>query len=165
MNGDEKKGSFRLDYSAPTDDERREIESIREKYLPQKESATKMDRLRALDAKITSTARAAALSLGIAGTLIFGLGMCMVLEWSVVAGGVVVSVLGAAVAACAHPLHTFLLRRGKEKYGDEIIKLSGELLGDDRRDVSRTDASDDRSRTDGNNDGNNDGNDVRGSEE
>lgn len=152
MNGDEKRGSFRLDYSAPTDDERREIESIREKYLPQKESATKMDRLRALDAKITSTARAAALSLGVAGTLIFGLGMCMVLEWSVVAGGVVVSVLGAAVAACAHPLHTFLLRRGKEKYGDEIIKLSGELLGDDRRDESRTDGSDD-------------GNDVRGSEE
>lgn len=55
MNGDEKKGSFRLDYSAPTDDERREIESIRGKYLPQKESATKMDKLRALDAKITST--------------------------------------------------------------------------------------------------------------
>ncbi len=152
MNGDEKKGSFRLDYSAPTDDERREIESIRGKYLPQKESATKMDRLRALDAKITSTARAAALSLGIAGTLIFGLGMCMALEWSVVVGGVVVSVLDAAVAACAHPLHTFLLRRGKEKYGDEIIKLSGELLGDDRRDESRTDGSDD-------------GNDVRGSEE
>lgn len=161
MNVDEKKGSFRLDYSAPTDDERREIESIRGKYLPQKESATKMDKLRALDAKITSTARAAALSLGVAGTLIFGLGMCMVLEWSVVAGGVVVSVLGAAAAACAHPLHTFLLRRGKEKYGDEIIKLSGELLGDDRRDGSRTDGSDDRSRTDGSDDGN----DVRGSEE
>lgn len=106
-------------------------------------------------------ARAASLSLGVAGTLIFGLGMCMVLEWSVVAGGVVVSVLGAAAAACAHPLHTFLLRRGKEKYGDEIIKLSGELLGDDRRDVSRADASDNRSRTDENNDGN----DVRGSEE
>ena len=59
---------------------------------------------------------------------------------------------GATAAACAHPLHTFLLRRGKEKYGDEIIKLSGELLGDDRRDGSRTDGSDD-------------GNDVRGSEE
>ena len=68
---------------------------------------------------------------------------------------------GAAAAACAHPLHTFLLRRGKEKYGDEIIKLSGELLGDDRRDGSRTDGSDDRSRTDGSDDGN----DVRGSEE
>ena len=51
MNGDEKKGSFRLDYSAPTDDERREIESIRGKYLPQKESATEMDKLRAEAAK------------------------------------------------------------------------------------------------------------------
>lgn len=139
MNNDDKNGGFRLDYSAPTDDERREIESIREKYLPQKENATKMDRLRALDAKIARSARAAAVFIGITGTLIFGLGMCMVLEWSAVAGGVAVSVLGAAVAACAHPLHTFLLKRGKEKYGDEIIKLSGELLGGDRRDVSRTD--------------------------
>ena len=40
----------------------------------------------------------------------------------------------------------------KKMNGDEIIKLSGELLGDDRRDGSRADASDD-------------GNDVRGSEE
>ena len=42
-----------------------------------------------------------------------------------------------------------------------LLILSGELLGDDRRDVSRTDASDDRSRTDASDDGN----DVRGSEE
>ena len=38
---------------------------------------------------------------------------------------------GIAILACALPLHSKLQKRGKEKYGKEILELSEELLKDE----------------------------------
>ena len=40
---------FNYTYSAPTEEERKEIDSIRRKYAPQEQTETKLQRLRRLD--------------------------------------------------------------------------------------------------------------------
>lgn len=118
---------FKFTYTAPAPDERREIEGIRNRYLPPDERAEKMARLRALDRRARRPPFFAALGLGAGGTLLFGLGMSMVLEWGLFVWGVLTSVLGAGMAALAYPAGKFLRRRCREKYAPEILALSEEL--------------------------------------
>ena len=115
---------------APTEEERREIESIRAAYRKDVRSE-KLERLRRLNARVKNAAMSVALTLGVLGLLVFGLGMTMILEWGILAGGVAVSAAGVLPMAAAAPAYNFVLRRGKEKYGEEIVRLSEELLGDD----------------------------------
>ncbi len=122
------KESFKYNYSAPTEAERREIESIRRSYTAADREGGKLERLRALDKRVKSVSLALALTFGIVGILVFGLGLSMVLEWNLIFGGVSVSVFGALFMCFAHPLHKLLLKRGRKKHGAEIIKLSEELL-------------------------------------
>ena len=121
---------FRYTYTAPTEEERREIESIRAAYRKDVRSE-KLERLRRLNARVKNGAMSVALTLGVLGLLVFGLGMTMILEWGILAGGVAVSAAGVLPMAAAAPAYNFVLRRGKEKYGEEIVRLSEELLGDD----------------------------------
>ncbi|HIX09401.1 MAG TPA: hypothetical protein H9683_04380 [Firmicutes bacterium] len=121
---------FRYTYTAPTEEERREIESIRAAYRKDVRSE-KLERLRRLNARVKNVAMSVALTLGVLGLLVFGLGMTMILEWGILAGGVAVSAAGVLPMAAAAPAYNFVLRRGKEKYGEEIVRLSEELLGDD----------------------------------
>ena len=120
---------FQYTYSAPTEEERKQIESIRKQYVEQKETEGKMERLRMLDRKVKTTANTVALSVGIVGTLVFGTGMTMVLEWSMLLDGIAVSALGSVCVALAYPLYQAVLKRNKKKYGEEILRLSEELLG------------------------------------
>ena len=121
---------FDYKYSAPTAEERREIDNIRRQYEPREKTETKLEKLRKLDSKVKNTAIITSLSFGIVGCLIFGLGLSMVLEWSLYLWGVVVAVVGAVGMISAHPLYKLFLKKGKQKYGDEILKLSGELLNE-----------------------------------
>ncbi len=121
---------FRYTYTAPTEEERREIESIRAAYRKDVRSE-KLERLRRLNARVKNVAMSVALTLGVLGLLVFGLGMTMIFEWGILAGGVAVSAAGVLPMTAAAPAYNFVLRRGKEKYGEEIVRLSEELLGDD----------------------------------
>ena len=66
---------FKYTYSAKEQDE---IKRIRQKYQIQEEDG--INRLRRLDAEVTSKATAIALSIGIVGTLIMGTGMSLILS-------------------------------------------------------------------------------------
>ena len=120
---------FSYTYTAPTAEERREIEDIRKKYLPPENAYGTLERLRALDKKAKTPALVAGVTLGVVGALILGLGMSMALEWNMIAWGAVVGVAGIALAAIAYPAWKFLFGRGKKKYGKEILDLSEQLLG------------------------------------
>ncbi len=126
------KKEFRYTYSAPTEQERREIESIRGNYLPASARQSKTEELRMLDARVRRTPMIASLTAGIAGTLIFGGGMALFLELGQPVWGIVLSLLGAAVAAAAYPLHRLLLRRFRQKYGARILALCDELLPENK---------------------------------
>ena len=123
--------SFEYTFTAPTERERREIESIRRQYRP-KPGQDKLDRLKLLDGRVRSTAVAVSISAGVVGSLAFGLGFAMVTEWSLTVPGIVVAGVGFLVACAAYPLYRILLRRGKKKYGEEIVALANELLGEEK---------------------------------
>ena len=121
---------FDYKYSAPTEEERREIDNIRRQYTPRDKSKTRLERLKKLDAKVKNTALAVSLTVGIVGCLIFGLGLTMVLEWNLLLWGVIVAAAGAIPMIFAYPLHKYALKKGKQKYAEEILKLSDELLNE-----------------------------------
>lgn len=122
---------FTYDYSAPTNDERREIEDIRRRYGGEKIKDDKLAKLRNLDKKVKNLPTAVSLSLGVGGTLIFGLGLAMVLEWEILLFGVIVMLIGCVPAAFASAAYNILLEKNKRKYGEEILLLSEELLNGD----------------------------------
>ena len=124
---------FNYTYKAPTEDERREIESIRKQYLKSGNDGStedKLKRIRKLNDRVNGIAMAFSLAAGIIGMLIFGLGFSMVLEWGMIALGIIVAILGIPLIAIAYPLYNLLLKNGKEKYGDEILRLSDEILNE-----------------------------------
>ncbi len=122
---------FNYVYTAPTVEERKEIDSIRRQYAEEeKGEESKLDRLRKLDARVKNVANCVGIVLGVVGLLIFGLGITMILEWSLLWGGIPVAILGGGVMAIAYPTYKRALRRGKKKYGEEILRLSEELLSE-----------------------------------
>ena len=119
---------FEYSYTAPTEAERREIASIRKQYETKSEKQIKIDRIRRLDSFVQSFSMTLSLIIGVMGTLIFGLGMAMILVWSITVFGIIVCVVGAVPVAAAYPIFLVTMKRTKEKYGEEILKLSDEIL-------------------------------------
>lgn len=117
---------FEYTYVAPTQAERKHIEHIRESYLPKQENA--FTRLQQLDKKVQTPPMVTALTLGIIGTLIFGLGLALILEWNNLPLGTALSALGLVPILLAYPLYRAVLKRQKEKYAEEILQLSENLL-------------------------------------
>lgn len=127
---------FKFTYKAPTEDERREIADIRRQYTVGKnKEETKLDRLRKLDNYVNSFSVIVGLVIGVFGTLIFGTGLsAILLNWSF-ALGIVLCILGFAVAICAYPAYAKTLNYNKKKYGEEILRLSEELLNENNEDT------------------------------
>lgn len=126
-----KENKFDYVYSVPTENERREIESIKKQYMAAPKEESKLERLRNLNKRVTRPPLIVGLTTGVIGTLVMGLGMTMVLEWNLWIGGVIVGVLGIAMIAVAYPIYRAVLNRNKKKYGRQIIELSNELLNAD----------------------------------
>lgn len=121
---------FNFKYTAPSQEERKEIDSIRRQYAPQEQTETKMEKLRRLDALVKNTAIIWSLCLGVVGALIFGFGLTMVLEWSVWLWGIALMVIGSVPMAIAYPVYKVVLQKYKNRYGEEILRLSEELLNE-----------------------------------
>ena len=113
--------SFNYNYSATRN---REVESIRRKYMPKEES--KLEKLKRLDLRVQMAGTVEALSLGIIGALVFGVGMCFFLN--VFAGAdwlsAVLMILGSAIMIPAYPIHRRLEQKTKEELTPEILHLS-----------------------------------------
>ncbi|MBO5067409.1 MAG: hypothetical protein J6C62_03285 [Clostridia bacterium] len=125
---------FEYTYSTLTEAERFEAEHIRNKYLKKEVKSDKLSRLRKLDGKVKNIPTCIGLILGVIGTLIFGLGFTMILEWSLILWGVLVSAVGLLVASTAYFLYEKSSTYLREKYSQEILQLSGELLGEENQD-------------------------------
>ena len=121
--------AFNYTYAAPTESERKEIESIKRQYVDEgKKEESKLQRLRRLDSKVKNTPVIWSLCVGVIGTLIFGFGLTMVLEWDELLIGAAIMAVGAIPIALAYPIYKRILKNGKKKYGGEIVRLSEELL-------------------------------------
>lgn len=118
---------FRYNYSAA---QNKEVQAIRNKYLPQQES--KLDELRRLDRYVQSAGMMQALSVGILGCLIFGLGMCLAMQviGHSVAFGAVLGICGVIIMVFAYPVYRSVFGKAKEKYKARILTLAAELCGE-----------------------------------
>lgn len=116
---------FEYTYSAPQNDE---VKNIREKYLPKKE--TKMEQLRRLDESTTKKGLACSLALGIAGSLILGIGMCCALLWGkyLMIPGIIIGSVGIAGIALAYPLSIRITKKERARLAPAILKLTAELM-------------------------------------
>ena len=131
-----KEGAFRYSYSAK---EQEEVKRIREKYAPSEEKEeNKLERLRRLDNRATSSAQIVSLVCGIVGTLILGFGMSLVMtELSSILGslrdyamgfGIAIGLVGGILASLAYPAYLYVLRKARKKIAPEILRLSDELM-------------------------------------
>lgn len=116
---------FNYTYTAPTERERKEIQGIRRQYLAEEQQESALEKLRRLDGKVKNPATCIALLLGVVGTLIFGLGMAMVLEWGVIVGGVIASAAGLVPVIFAYPAYSWILQRNKKKIRRRNLTADG----------------------------------------
>ena len=121
---------FNYTYTAPTEEERKEIAMIRKQYQPVEKTESKLERLRRLDSAVKNAPVVIALVLGVLGTLIFGTGLTLILEWQIWSWGVVCMGVGAIPMVLAYPVYLGVLHAKKRKYGAEILQLSEELLNE-----------------------------------
>ena len=119
---------FKYKYSAPSQEEWREIERIRNQYTIETNTESKVEKLRRLDSKVKNTANGWAISVGTLGILLFGAGLACVLELGQTLLGVALAAVGVVPVLLAYPLYTRVLAIMKKKYGAEILQLSEELL-------------------------------------
>jgi cytochrome c biogenesis protein CcdA len=121
---------FRIDYEGKNDNIKEEVESIRNSYLEKSSSQKKLEELRKIDSKVKNTPLIIALSFGIIGTLVFGFGMSLILEFKNYIFGIIVSIIGMILIALAYPIYSILLKKFKNKYKDKILELSNELINE-----------------------------------
>lgn len=119
---------FEYKYSAPTQEERKEIEFIQNQYKEKDSRQTKLERLRMLDNKVKNIPVCVSLVLGICGVLIFGLGLTMILEWKLMLWGIIVSIVGCVPMSLAYYVYKKLFKSLKSKHSNEILSISNELL-------------------------------------
>ena len=122
---------FEYTYRALSEEQKRVISSIKGQYDVKAETPVgAYEEIVRLDKKVKNTAMALAITLGVIGLLIFGLGLTMVLEWEIYLWGILVGLIGAIPCALAMPLYLLSMKKGKKKYGARILELSSELLGE-----------------------------------
>lgn len=104
---------------------------IREKYEIKEES--KLEQLRRLDESVTRPGLIASLTVGIAGTLLFGAGMCCTMVWasSLFIQGIAMGLAGIAGISSAYPLYSRITKKRREKAAPEILRLTDELMKQD----------------------------------
>lgn len=134
-NSNQEQNGFSYTYSAK---EQAELKRIREKYTVPTETEDKMARLRKLDTSVTKIAQAIALTVGIIGTLILGLGMSLIMtDLSDILGsyrdmsmpiGIVIGLFGGTLASLAYPIYNAIVRARRKKLAPEIIRLTDELM-------------------------------------
>ncbi len=120
---------FTMTYSAPSADERMEIESIKRQYLPETERKEKTDKLKKVHSKTQNIPKIILGILCTVGILVFGTGLTMILKFNNLIWGSVVGILGIAIFTSAFYISKFIKSKLLQKNSDEILKLSDEILG------------------------------------
>lgn len=132
-NNNQTQNIFSYTYSAK---EQAELKKIRDKYDPPVKTEDKMSRLRRLDAEVSSKATRVALTLGIIGTLVMGIGMSFAMtdigaflgEIPSMVIGIATGIIGIALVCLAYPVYNKKLKKERAKIAPEILRLTDELM-------------------------------------
>lgn len=110
----------------PNEQDKRRAEQIRRQYIARE--ANESEKLAALDSKVKTPGRVVSIVIGIIGALIMGAGMSMIMVWGNMTNGLVLSIPGMIAVLAAYPVYELITNSRKQKYADEIIKLSGDII-------------------------------------
>lgn len=108
------------------------VEKIKNSYS--EKPASKVDELRTLDKKVTTPSRTFAYTFGTVSSLVLGTGMSFALDAIgatlsfAMPLGIGVGVLGLIGTLITYPIYKKMLSRRRNKYREEILKLTDELL-------------------------------------
>ena len=109
------------------------VQKIRTQYT--EKQYTELDELKALDAKVKRPANVFAYTYGSLGAIVMGAGMSLVMTEigamlglaSTMAVGIVIGVVGMAMAISTYPIYKRLLNNRKKKYAAQILALSEKI--------------------------------------
>ena len=110
------------------------VQKIRTQYTEKEH--TQLDELKELDEKVKRPANVFAYILGSVSAIVMGSGMSLVMTdigstigmADPMVPGIVIGVVGLAMAILNYPLHNAILSFRKKKYADKIIALSDKLI-------------------------------------
>lgn len=132
MNNNDPK-PFTYTYSAK---QQEEIRAIRQKYAAPEED--KLEQLRRLDGSVMQKALTVALTVGIFGALILGVGMSLTMtELGEILGtyrdlamplGIGIGLVGIVLVSLAYPLYNRTAKKERERIAAEVIRLTDELM-------------------------------------
>lgn len=106
-------------------------EKVASEYAPSKTS--KVSALKRLDRKAKAPASIFAYTFGIIAALLLGVGMCLTMKvigngsTGMYVLGIVVGVLGIAMASVNYPIYKKILDSSKKKYAGDIIELAKQI--------------------------------------
>lgn len=109
-------------------------QKIRTQYM--EKQTTELDELRALDAQVKRPANIFGYVFGSIGAIIMGAGMSLIMtDISETLGiadpmvpGIIVGVVGLAMAIANYPLYKMILSKRKDAYASEILALSDKII-------------------------------------
>ena len=110
-------------------------QKIRTQYM--EKTPSELDTLRELDAKVKRPANAFAYTFGCISAIVMGAGMSLVMTdiaeklgfgFDPMLYGIVIGVVGMAMALVNYPIYKGMMSRRKKKYGAEILSLSEKIM-------------------------------------
>ena len=123
---------FTYTYTALSEEERINVQSLKNKYSEEKEVLSDLQRLKKLDAKIENASKITGLVFGIISCLIFGAGLAFILEFDLYYLGVLLSLVGLIGMIYTPFLSRKVRNNYKNRYKDEILSLANKLLQSDK---------------------------------
>ena len=109
-------------------------QKIRTQYMEKQPS--ELDSLRKLDAKVKRPANVFAYVFGSISAIVMGAGMSLVMTdigkivgiANNMAYGIIIGIIGLALAIINYPIYNGIMNSRKKKYADKIIKLSEKII-------------------------------------
>ena len=105
-----------------TADEQREIDALRRRYTSENPDE-QLAAMRKIDRDVTRRATVMAVGFGLAGTLVMGLGLAMVLSFNWMIPGIILGCCGIAVMAAMPAAYEKLLKRERKRVAPQIVEL------------------------------------------
>ncbi len=110
------------------------VQKIRTQYT--EKTTTAVDELKAMDTKVKKPANLFAYVFGTVSAIIMGCGMSLVMTdigatlniSEPMVPGIIIGVIGMAMAIINYPIYKGILNSRKKKYADRIIELSEKIM-------------------------------------
>ena len=106
-------------------------EKIASEYAPK--TTSKVAILKKLDTKAKLGAQIFAYTFGVVFALVLGLGMCFAMgelgdgSLPYMIAGIIIGIIGIAGVSVNYLIYKVLIKKGKMKYGSDIVKLAKEI--------------------------------------